>query len=51
VWGLLRMPEGAWLNSLLFESGHAISSFGEDARGAVYLVDYAGAVFRLTPAG
>jgi len=49
VWGLLRTPEGAWLNSLLFESGHTISTFGEDARGGVYLVDYAGAIFHLVP--
>ena len=51
VWGLLRTPEGAWLNGLLFESGHTISAFGEDAQGGVYLVDYAGAVFRLAPTG
>ena len=51
VWGLLRTPDGAWLSSLMFESGRTISAFGEDAQGGVYLVDYAGAVFRLTPAG
>ena len=51
VWGLLRTPDGGWLNGLLFESGHSISAFGEDAAGNVYLVDYAGAVYRLGPAG
>lgn len=51
VWGLLRTPQGAWLNGLLFESGRTLSAFGEDAQGGVYLVDYAGAVLRLTPAG
>ena len=51
VWGLLRTPDGGWLNGLLFESGHSISAFGEDAGGGVYLVDYAGAVYRLMPQG
>ena len=30
---------------------HNPSSFGEDARGNLYLVDYGGAVFKLTPVG
>lgn len=51
VWGLLRTPDGGWLSSLLFETGRSLSAFGEDAAGRVYLVDYAGAVVRLSPAG
>jgi glucose/arabinose dehydrogenase len=51
VWGLRHTADGAWLHGLLFETGASISSFGEGADGRVYLVDYAGAVYRLAPAG
>jgi hypothetical protein len=47
VWGLLQTPQGGWQNELLFETGVQISSFGEDESGEVYLVDYAGVVYRL----
>ena len=47
VWGLVRQPDGAWQNGLLFETGSLISSFGQDASGEVYLVDYGGFLLRL----
>ena len=48
VWGLLRQPDGAWLNAQLFETKLRISSFGTDDQGSVYLVDYEkGSVYRL----
>jgi glucose/arabinose dehydrogenase len=47
VWGLLRLPDGSWQNSLLFETGALISSFGQDASGEVYLVNYNGELLRL----
>lgn len=50
VWGLARNSLGAWLNGLLFETGATITSFGVDESGEVYLVDYSGGIFRLTPA-
>jgi len=49
IWGLRPGADGAWLNGLLFETGMSISTFGQDAAGQVYLVDYAGAVYRLAP--
>ena len=47
VWGLLRLPEDRWQNSLLFETGALISSFGQDESGEVYLVNYNGELWRL----
>jgi len=47
VWGLRRSAEGAWLNGMLFETGASISAFGEGADGRVYLLDYAGTIYRL----
>jgi len=35
----------------LFEPGASISSFGEGADGRVYLLDYAGTIYRLVAAG
>ena len=48
VWGLLRNPDGSWLNSALFDIGTPITSFGVDEAGEVYLVDYLGTVYRLS---
>jgi glucose/arabinose dehydrogenase len=49
VWGLLRTPQGEWLNALLFETGWSISSFGEDEQGEVVLMDHrGGAVYQLS---
>jgi glucose/arabinose dehydrogenase len=39
VWGLLRLPDGSWQNSVLFETGLRVSSFGLDEAGEIYLVD------------
>jgi glucose/arabinose dehydrogenase len=47
VWGLLRQPDGTWQNSLLFETGALISSFGQDENGEIYLVNYNGELLRL----
>jgi len=47
VWGLLRLPDGSWQNSLLYTTGALISSFGQDAKGEVYLVNYNGELLRL----
>jgi glucose/arabinose dehydrogenase len=47
VWGA-RRTAGGIENRLLAESGFAISSFGEDDDGELYVVDYNGAIYRLT---
>ncbi len=51
VWGLLRMPDDSWLNDELFHTHFAISGFGQDASGQVYLLDHNGSVYRLAPSG
>jgi hypothetical protein len=37
---------GEWTAELLLNSDHHISSFGEDSQGELYLLDYAGAIYR-----
>jgi glucose/arabinose dehydrogenase len=47
VWGLLHLADGSWQNSLMFETGTNISSFGVDENGEIYLVDYTGNILVL----
>ncbi len=42
IWGLSREAGGGWSRTTLLESGFAISSFGEDEEGALYVLDYSG---------
>jgi glucose/arabinose dehydrogenase len=51
IWGLFPSPTGIWQNTLLFETGSAITSFGEDEQGEVYYTDYGGDVYRLSQKG
>lgn len=48
VWGLLRLADGSWQNSLLYETGAQITSFGEDEAGEMYLSDHSGRILRLS---
>ncbi len=50
VWGLRRQPDGSWLNQRQFQTSAAISGFGVDPAGQVYLVDHNGELYRLAPA-
>ena len=45
-----RWEDGAWKSQVLLRTKLKISSFGEDAAGELYVVDYRGTVYRLTPA-
>ncbi len=47
VWGLLHLADGSWQNALMFETGLAVTSFGEDESGEIYLADYAGRILTL----
>lgn len=47
VWGLLRDANGVWQETLLFETGLNITSFGQDEAGEVYLVARQGEVYKL----
>jgi glucose/arabinose dehydrogenase len=46
IWALTPQ-DGGWQNRLLVDTDAAISSFGEDAAGELYVLDLDGAVFRL----
>ncbi|MDX1599958.1 MAG: PQQ-dependent sugar dehydrogenase [Anaerolineales bacterium] len=49
IWGLLRSPDGSWLNQQLYSTDFNLTSFGVDAAGEVYALDRGGGVYRLTP--
>jgi glucose/arabinose dehydrogenase len=51
VWGLKEDAGGTWQRTVLLTHNRIVSSFGRDAAGELYLVDYGnGAVLRLTAA-
>ena len=47
IWGIRRQTDGHWSEAQLLQSGKAISSFGQDQAGEVYLVDHEGDIFQL----
>ncbi|MDZ4769455.1 MAG: PQQ-dependent sugar dehydrogenase [Chloroflexota bacterium] len=49
MWSAYRDSAGEWADTLLLDTGHSISSFGEDQAGELYLVDYSGSVYRFGP--
>ncbi len=46
VWGAQGSGNN-WTSSILLENAAAISSFGEDVQGELYLVDYTGRIFEV----
>lgn len=56
IWGAYENGNGKWISKQLFDSRLAISAFGEDENGEIYIADYGGylsqykgAVYRLVP--
>ena len=49
IWAA-RWQSGSWQTHVLLNSKLQISSFGEDAAGELYVVDYRGGVYKLVPA-
>jgi glucose/arabinose dehydrogenase len=48
VWGLKQDASGNWQQTLLLKHNLTVSSFGQDAAGELYLVDYGnGVIYRL----
>ena len=47
VWGLLRGADGSWQSQELYQTGMNVTSFGEDSRGEIYLIDQDSGVYRL----
>ncbi|MCB0324390.1 MAG: PQQ-dependent sugar dehydrogenase [Bdellovibrionales bacterium] len=48
VFLLSPLGNGMWQRDFLFSSGFAISSFGEDEAGELYIVDYNGRLLKVT---
>jgi len=42
-----RSEDGAWVAQTVYSGPHRISSFGEDAAGELYVVDYRGSIYAL----
>lgn len=50
MWAMYRDPDLNWRAEEFANTGWAISSFGEDEAGEIYVVDYAGTIYRIDPA-
>ena len=51
IWALTEGENGAWVSRLLLDTGLAISSFGEDETGELYVADLSGGVVYRIAAG
>ena len=52
IWAAYRNEAGEWQSDLFMpQTGHMISSFGEDETGELYVVDYNGRILRFEAAG
>lgn len=51
VWALVHADDGAYGKAEIASTGLSIASFGEGEDGEVYLVDFAGGLYRLQAAG
>lgn len=50
IWYLYPNEAGSWQSDVfILNSGHNISSFGEDEQSELYLVDYNGSIYRFDP--
>ncbi len=49
IWGLSQTPQGEWQARLLFDTPFAISSFGVDEAGELYLANFGGGIYKLVP--
>ncbi|MCY4070420.1 MAG: PQQ-dependent sugar dehydrogenase [Chloroflexi bacterium] len=50
MWAMYRDPDLNWQAEELANTGMAISSFGEDEAGEIYVIDYSGTIYRIDPA-
>jgi len=51
LWAATQQHDGSWSSTEIVNTGKSIVSFGEDDQGELYLVDYAGTVYRMVPGG
>ena len=50
IWRLFQTGSGQWQREELLRTGFNISSFGEDERGELYVIDYSGTINQLKSA-
>lgn len=50
VWASYRDRNMQWNTNQFLQTGFQISSFGEDAVGELYIIDYSGVLYRIDPA-
>ncbi|MCY4018792.1 MAG: PQQ-dependent sugar dehydrogenase [Chloroflexi bacterium] len=50
MWAMYRDTDLNWRAEEFANPGWAISSFGEDEAGEIYVVDYSGTIYRINPA-
>jgi glucose/arabinose dehydrogenase len=50
IWGLRKSDRAVWAMQELLATALRISSFGEDERGELYVVDHGGAIYRIQEA-
>lgn len=46
LWGTQRNASNEWETRVLLNTGRVVSSFGEDEKGELYLIDYSGSILR-----
>jgi glucose/arabinose dehydrogenase len=52
IWAAARDEAGIWQSQeFMRNTGYTVSSFGEDEAGELYIVNYAGSIIQITPAG
>jgi glucose/arabinose dehydrogenase len=51
IWGAMQQIDGSWTSQTLLTTRLAISSFGEDQNGELYVADLGGAIYQITDAG
>ena len=49
IWLAVQAGNGSWTSSQSIDSNYTISGWGEDSAGELYLADYNGSVYKLTP--
>ena len=49
IWAAWRDATGTWSSQIVMQPGLSVVSFGEDAAGELYILDYSGRIFRLDP--
>lgn len=50
VWIAYRDTTDTWQSQVFLDTGYQVSSFGEDANGELFIINYVGTIYRIEPA-